>query len=156
MCQVRLKIFFTSLQSSSQNNIKHFYTLDLWRDNRLHFCYISNAESTENSSIWISLRSPGHIILIRHAIAPGIGDPLKFTINDCSTQRDLSTGEQKQAKRIGMRLKENSLIEALTFFSQLCHCLETSKLLALGYVNKLPILNSFFQVSDKRHPKTQS
>jgi hypothetical protein len=55
-----------------------------------------------------------------------------------------------------MRLKENSLIEALTFFSQLCHCLETSKLLALGYVNKLPILNSFFKYLIKDTPKLRA
>jgi len=39
--------------------------------------------------------------IMRHAIAPGTGDPDNFKINDCSTQRNLNTAGRNQAKKIG-------------------------------------------------------
>ena len=60
---------------------------------------ISTANSNEN--LIQKLKEGGKIVFIRHAIAPGGGDPINFDINDCSTQRNLSDEGTKQSKRIG-------------------------------------------------------
>ena len=43
-----------------------------------------------DDKILTSLQEGNKIIFIRHAIAPGNGDPENFNIKDCSTQRNLS------------------------------------------------------------------
>ena len=43
----------------------------------------------------------GNVLLIRHALAPGFGDPQNFDLNDCSTQRNLDGEGREQAFRIG-------------------------------------------------------
>ena len=47
------------------------------------------------------MKAGGHILMIRHALAPGTGDPANFRIGDCSTQRNLDDRGRRQAKAIG-------------------------------------------------------
>jgi len=94
-------------------------------------------------SRWVG--KPDHVIVMRHARAPGTGDPANFRLGDCSTQRNLSEEGRRQAARIGKRLREAGLAETTVYSSQWCRCLETARLLALGPVVELPALNSFFQ-----------
>ena len=105
--------------------------------------------------LWKALRSPGHIALVRHAIAPGTGDPSEFELGDCRTQRNLSEEGRVQAKNIGARLRINGLEHARIFSSQWCRCRETAELFNLGTVEDLPILNSFFQRFMDRERQTQ-
>ena len=56
------------------------------------------------------VRDGGKLILIRHSIAPGTGDPLNFDINDCKTQRNLSIEGIEQAKKIKQRIEVSTLI----------------------------------------------
>jgi broad specificity phosphatase PhoE len=86
-----------------------------------------------------------HVIILRHARAPGTGDPANFRLGDCSTQRNLSDQGRRQAARIGARLRAAGLAETAVYSSQWCRCLETARLLAVGPVVELPALNSFFQ-----------
>lgn len=86
-----------------------------------------------------------HVILLRHARAPGTGDPPNFRLGDCSTQRNLSAEGRKQAARIGKQLRAAGLSETTVYSSQWCRCLETARLLGVGPVVELPALNSFFQ-----------
>lgn len=92
-----------------------------------------------------SLYSAGNIYLLRHALAPGTGDPDNFNVNDCKTQRNLSNEGRSQAFRIGKKLRANLTIAPQIFSSQWCRCKETAKILNLGYVTELPFLNSFFE-----------
>jgi len=46
--------------------------------------------------VWQTIR-PGSVVLFRHALAPGGGDPPGWRLNDCSTQRNLSAEGQAQA-----------------------------------------------------------
>ena len=89
-----------------------------------------------------------HVILIRHAIAPGTGDPPNFRIGDCRTQRNLSQQGRDQAARIGARIRAAGIASARVFSSQWCRATETAKLLGLGSVTELPALNSFFSHGD--------
>jgi broad specificity phosphatase PhoE len=96
------------------------------------------------------LKSGDHVVLIRHAIAPGTGDPPNFRLGDCSTQRNLAESGRDQAKRIGERFRANGITAAHVFSSQWCRATDTARLLGLGTVEPLPLLNSFFQQGDAR------
>jgi len=90
------------------------------------------------------LKETGHFALIRHALAPGAGDPSAFTLDDCSTQRNLSKIGRKQAQAMGNLFRKAGISEAEIFSSQWCRCRETAELFQLGEVTVLPSLNSFF------------
>ena len=94
---------------------------------------------------WPALAAPGHVALIRHALAPGTFDPAGFRLDDCSTQRNLSAEGRAQATRIGGLFRANGIAAAAVHSSQWCRCLETATLLQLGPVAPQPLLNSFAQ-----------
>lgn len=52
------------------------------------------------SGAWHALRSGQAVILMRHALAPGIGDPAAFELGKCSTQRNLSEAGRLQALQL--------------------------------------------------------
>lgn len=105
--------------------------------------------------LWEALRSGGHVALLRHAVAPGTGDPPEFTLGDCASQRNLSDAGRAQANRIGARFRANGIERAEVLSSQWCRCLETARLLGLGDVSELPVLNSFFREYERRELQTR-
>lgn len=106
---------------------------------------LTNIANKSETAIWSMLRQgKGYVVVMRHALAPGIGDPLDFRINDCATQRNLSDAGRKQAIRIGKAFKSRNISVARVLSSQWCRCLETARLLNLGKVESFPTLNSFF------------
>jgi phosphohistidine phosphatase SixA len=92
----------------------------------------------------------GYVIMLRHARAPGTGDPNDFRLGDCTTQRNLDAEGRAQAKALGERLRRAGIASAEVYSSQWCRCLETAALLRLGPVAALPALNSFYQRPDQR------
>ncbi len=96
------------------------------------------------------LAKPGRVLMLRHANAPGIGDPPGFKLGDCSTQRVLDAAGRAQAKRLGERIAQAGVTAATVYSSQWCRCLETARLLALGAPIELASLNSFFDRSANR------
>jgi phosphohistidine phosphatase SixA len=86
-----------------------------------------------------------NVLLMRHAIAPGFGDPDNFFINQCATQRNLDTVGRHQAVSLGQRLKQSGIVIDKVYSSYWCRCLETAKLLKLGVVESFAGLNSFFE-----------
>ena len=98
------------------------------------------------------LQAPGHVLMLRHALAPGFGDPENFRVDDCATQRNLDDTGRRQARAIGDWLRARGVPSATLFSSQWCRCLETARLLDLGPVTELPALNSFFQLAETREP----
>lgn len=95
----------------------------------------------------------GQVLMLRHALAPGTGDPSAFRIGDCSTQRNLDSEGRAQAKRLGESLRAAGLTGARVYSSQWCRCLETARLLNLGPVVELPALNSFFDRAQEREDR---
>jgi phosphohistidine phosphatase SixA len=130
------------------------FNIIFWWVFSIVFCSTPNVLAGEQE-IWRALSSKGNIALIRHTIAPGIGDPPEFSINDCETQRNLSEEGRLQAKRLGDRFRENGIGTAQIFSSQWCRCLETASLLKLGKVEKLPILNSFYRQYEREDEQTK-
>lgn len=109
-----------------------------------------------DSALWAALKSGNHVVLIRHALAPGGGDPPGFRLRDCTTQRNLSDTGRAQARRIGEIFRRNGMPVARVHSSQWCRCLETARLMALGKLTELPALNSFFGQYENRAPQTQA
>jgi phosphohistidine phosphatase SixA len=98
------------------------------------------------------MRSGEAVLMIRHALAPGIGDPEDFKLDDCSTQRNLNQQGREQARAIGEWLRTREIQNVKLYSSQWCRCLETARLMNLGTVTPLPALNSFFESPEDRQP----
>ena len=90
-----------------------------------------------------NLKNGGNLIFIRHAYAPGGGDPDHFDINDCSTQRNLSEDGRQQAKNIGNYFKANLIPIDKVISSEWCRCKETAEI-AFEKFETNNFLNSFF------------
>jgi broad specificity phosphatase PhoE len=96
-----------------------------------------------NQSIIYELKKGGKLIFIRHAYAPGGGDPINFDINKCSTQRNLSDPGRNQAYEIGSFFKNNKILIDKIYSSEWCRCKETA-LIAFNEFETKNFLNSFF------------
>jgi len=105
--------------------------------------------------LWRALRSGNHVAMIRHALAPGFGDPPHFEIGRCTTQRNLSDQGRQQAVAMGDRFRAHGIAAARVYSSQWCRCLDTAERLALGPVEALPVLNSFFQNFARQEAQTR-
>ena len=90
-----------------------------------------------------NLKNGGNLIFIRHAYAPGGGDPDNFDLNDCSTQRNLSKTGREQAKKIGKFFHENQIPIDKVISSEWCRCKETAEIAFKKFETK-DFLNSFF------------
>jgi len=99
-------------------------------------------------------RDKGVVFLLRHALAPGMGDPKNFDVNDCRTQRLLSEEGRSQARMVGEKFRQSGVKSARVKSSQWCRCKETAKLLKLGLVEEIEFLNSFFDRPEREEPQT--
>ena len=93
---------------------------------------------------WEALRAGGAVALLRHARAPGTGDPAGFRLEDCATQRNLSDEGSDQARRIGAAFRERGIRVTRVLSSRWCRALDTARL-AFGTVEPFPALDSFFE-----------
>jgi len=87
---------------------------------------VSQAQATEAG--WALLRDGGHVVLLRHANAPGTGDPANFDIEKCATQRNLSERGRQQARRIGALFAARAAPVEKVLTSNYCRCLDTARL----------------------------
>ncbi len=117
----------------------------------------SAAENDSSRSPWDALQAPEdalYVVLLRHALAPGVGDPANFTLTDCGTQRNLSAEGEAQARQIGEAFRQRGVVVRALLSSQWCRCLETAALMGVGDVTPFPLLNSFFRERDKAPAQT--
>ena len=110
----------------------------------------------KSDHLWMALRSGNHLVLMRHALAPGFSDPANFDVDNCSTQRNLNNDGRNQARSIGDQFRDNGIINTLVYSSQWCRCIETAELLEFGLVEKLVMLNSFFKSFERKQAQTSS
>jgi phosphohistidine phosphatase SixA len=103
----------------------------------------SPIKADSNQNVINELKRGGNLIFIRHAYAPGGGDPKNFDINDCKTQRNLSNSGRDQAKKIGFYFKENNIPIGKVYSSEWCRCKETASIAFNNFETK-SFLNSFF------------
>ena len=106
--------------------------------------FVGASNGQANEAVWQTLHEGGHVILIRHAIAPGTGDPAGFGLENCATQRNLSAEGRAQARRLGERLAAHEIRIDRILSSRWCRALETARLMDLGPVEPFAPLDSFF------------
>jgi phosphohistidine phosphatase SixA len=97
-----------------------------------------------DDAAWQALENGG-IVLFRHALAPGTGDPANFTLGDCSTQRNLNDKGRADSRAIGQTFRDKGIKVGRVLTSQWCRCVETAELAFPGQVEEEPVFNSFFQ-----------
>lgn len=105
---------------------------------------------------WDALAQPGAHAIMRHALAPGTGDPAHFDVNDCATQRNLDARGRAQAEQIGSALRARGARFERLLSSAWCRSFETAELLDLGAPERLPALNSFFQDRSSAAAQTEA
>ena len=87
----------------------------------------SPIKADSNHNLINELKKGGNLIFIRHAYAPGGGDPNDFNINDCKTQRNLNKKGIDQSKMIGKLFEKNKIKIDQVLTSQWCRCIDTAK-----------------------------
>ena len=107
-----------------------------------------------DNAAFTAAAEPGAIVIMRHALAPGTGDPGNFRLNDCSTQRNLNDAGRAQSEAIGQAFRDAGILFDRVMTSQWCRCRETAKLLGHAPPEDLPALNSFFQDRSTRDQQT--
>lgn len=118
--------------------------------------FVATGASADQTELIDRMKFGGHILMIRHALAPGSGDPPNFKISDCSTQRNLDGSGRTQARSIGIWLRTKGIKSARIYSSQWCRCIETANLIELGPVQELSALNSFYEKTEDREPNLQA
>ena len=93
---------------------------------------------------WRDVARPGAIVLFRHAIAPGTGDPPGFVVGDCATQRNLDEKGRAEARAIGNAFRKRGIAVGGVLTSQWCRARETAGLAFPGRAEEEPAFNSFF------------
>ena len=111
-------------------------------------------KADSQNQILDNLKKGGYLIFIRHAYAPGGGDPDNFDIYDCSTQRNLNNKGREQSKKIGKFFKENKIPISLVISSEWCRCKETAYIAFEDYETK-NFLNSFYSEKFTKNKKAQ-
>ena len=107
-----------------------------------------------NKNLISELREGGKVIFIRHAYAPGGGDPDNFDINDCNTQRNLDEIGKIQANNIGKYFKKNKIPIHRVISSEWCRCKETAFLGFKNFETK-KFLNSFYSSKFSKNKNRQ-
>ena len=101
--------------------------------------------SFANDKVIESLKEGGKLIFIRHALAPGNGDPANFELKNCSTQRNLNEIGIQQSKKIGLIFKKNEIKIDNIYSSEWCRCKDTAKY-AFDDFETFDALNSFYDI----------
>ena len=120
----------------------------------IFFLFLLNKTSFANENIVEILKKENNIIFIRHAIAPGNGDPQNFDISNCSTQRNLSKDGKLQALKIGKFFKKNDIKLTKVLSSEWCRCKDTANI-AFGNFQTFSALNSFYEARFAKNKSKQ-
>jgi len=105
---------------------------------------------------WQALRNGGTVAILRHARAPGTGDPPGFRLDDCGTQRNLSVQGREQARRMGAQFRTRQIPVARVLSSRWCRALDTARLAFGDLTEPFPALDSFFSDRSQHQAQTQT
>ena len=118
------------------------------------FLFLFTSQLNASNQAWNLAQEGNKIILIRHSLAPGGGDPPGFKINDCKTQRNLNRTGINQSKKIGKLFKKNKIPVDQVLSSQWCRCKDTAKY-AFENFKEFTALNSTFQSPYNKNERKQ-
>jgi phosphohistidine phosphatase SixA len=102
------------------------------------------------------LQSSDYVLLMRHTLAPGVGDPAGYTLEDCKTQRNLSAEGRQHAGVVGDWLRKQGVTSADVYSSAWCRCKDTAELLKFNSFQVAPPLASFFDEMHLAKSRTQA
>ena len=117
------------------------------------FSFISPSFAGELAEL---MKQAGTVLMMRHAYAPGVGDPPNFKLGDCSTQRNLNQEGIEQAKKIGRWLTQQGVQSADVYTSPWCRCIDTAFHLNKGTPQSLDAIASTFNEVDYAIPAKQN
>jgi len=120
----------------------------------IFICINPSVKADSKKNLINELQKGGKLIFIRHAYAPGSGDPDNFDINYCRTQRNLSDRGRIQSQKIGNFFKENKITIGKVYSSEWCRCKETASIAFKKFETK-KFLNSFFSTKFAYNRKKQ-
>jgi len=113
------------------------------------------ADAVDDAALaWAALSGDGHVALIRHASAPGVGDPSAYKLDDCATQRNLSEQGRAEAAALGARFRMQRVKVGKVVSSQWCRCKQTAELMNIGPVEDAPTFNNAFVLNNVRDELT--
>tara|TARA_B100000700_G_scaffold132405_1_gene147922 strand:+ start:22 stop:579 length:558 start_codon:yes stop_codon:yes gene_type:complete len=115
---------------------------------------ISSIKADFNKNLFNQLEEGEKLIFIRHAYAPGSGDPDNFNLNDCSTQRNLSKEGRKQAEYIGEFFRNKKIKIDQVLSSEWCRCKETAEIAFINFSTN-SFLNSFYSYKFAKNKNKQ-
>jgi hypothetical protein len=121
-----------------------FYMKKIFTALLMACCFLAQA-----SDLSQKLQSSDYVLLMRHTLAPGVGDPANYTLEDCKSQRNLNAEGRKQAVFVGEWLKKEGIKNAEVHSSIWCRCKDTAALLSFGEYKVEPALASFFDDTSK-------
>jgi len=110
---------------------------------------LAAAPAHADDALWKALAQGGHVLMLRHATAPGTYDPPGFKVEDCGTQRNLDEFGRAESRRIGAMFKEKGVPIGRVLSSRWCRCLETARL-AFGTVEPWAALDSLHRGDDRQ------
>jgi phosphohistidine phosphatase SixA len=122
---------------------------------------VPTPEPVQLASASLSVNVTSSLVLIlRHATAPGVGDPTQFKLHDCATQRNLNPIGQEQSRRIAQSLIDLGVIVKQIWSSQWCRALETAQIISSTLpsvdVTGLALLNSTFRDRNQAQSQTEA
>ncbi len=129
-------------------------TFGAWLLVAFAFPLLAVAQSVSPQSASGNLATEGSIVLFRHAMAPGVGDPENFQLGNCSTQRNLSAAGRAQAKALGDRMRAAGVAVTQVLSSHWCRTLETAELAFPGQARSEVLFDSFFTDQRRADPQT--
>jgi broad specificity phosphatase PhoE len=114
------------------------------------------AAGQASSDTWDALRREPLVVLVRHALAPGTGDPEGFRLDDCRTQRNLDEQGRAQARKLGERFRAERVPVAQVLHSQWCRTRDTATLAFPGLTRDEAVFNSFFSERERADAQTRA
>ena len=131
------------------------HTMTLQKITLYALCVLMSAWAHANE-LAEKLQSPDYVLLMRHTLAPGVGDPAGYTLQDCKTQRNLSAEGRQQALVVGQWLRKQGVTWAEVHSSAWCRCKDTAELLNFGGFKVATPLASFFDEMHQAKARTQA
>ena len=116
--------------------------------------FVFSKDVSSNELGWNYLKEGGYYVFIRHALAPGNGDPVNFDLDNCLTQRNLNQQGINQAIRIGVEFKNKGIPISRVLTSQWCRCKDTAFYAFNDYM-EFPDLNSTYSSKFKQNQSDQ-
>lgn len=120
------------------------------------FVAVMASASIACAADWSVLKEPGTIALIRHADAPGVGDPKGWRLDDCGTQRNLSERGRQQARALGEEFRANAVAAEKVIASQWCRAVDTATLMQIGPVEQQSAFNNAYVLFERRAELTRA